>query len=152
MLLTGFKEFAMSRKKILRAGLILLCISAAGYAYTAGHTPEPAKITAVGIHEIMESGNQDYLIYDMRENFDYVIRHIPGAINIPVRMLEKRATEIPREKPIVLIFRNDDEAGKVWKFLMDNGYNPEYIKIYGEDMDAWTKAGYPVEDFIIHGC
>ena len=140
----------MPGKRFFRAGFAIFCLLTASYSHAAGETPEPGKMTAADIHAMMESGNPDYIIYDMRDNFDYVLEHIPGSVNLPLRMIERRITEISEEKLLILIFRDAGEAGRAWKFLTDNGYDPDRIKIFDEGMEQWTNAGYPVEDSITH--
>jgi rhodanese-related sulfurtransferase len=143
----------MPNKKFFRAGLAILCFCAASYSHAADDATQPEKMAESDIHAMMETGTLDYLIFDMRENLDYVAGHIPGANSLPMRMLEKRISEIPRDKPVLLVFRNAGEAGEACKLLVDNGHNPEHIKILDDDMEQWMKSGYAVEDAVIRdGC
>jgi ArsR family transcriptional regulator len=142
----------MSNKKCYRAVFVILCICFANYAYGAGDAPDPEKISASDIYAMMESGNADYIIYDMRANFEYMLGHIPGSVNLPMRMIARRITEIPDERLVILIFPGAEAEEEGWKFLMDNGYDSARIKIFGEDMEQWREAGYPMENSIHFGC
>ncbi|MCD6321250.1 hypothetical protein J7L84_03280 [Candidatus Bipolaricaulota bacterium] len=45
---------------------------------------------------------KDALVVDVRSPADYKSWHYPGAVNIPLAELPQRATELPKDRPIVL--------------------------------------------------
>ncbi len=45
---------------------------------------------------------EDALVVDVRSPADYKTWHYPGAVNIPLAELPQRATELPKDRPIVL--------------------------------------------------
>jgi rhodanese-related sulfurtransferase len=61
--------------------------------------------TTISTDELRQSLNQsadDVFIIDLMGKEEYKYSHIPGAVNIPVEELEKRLSEIPANKTIVV--------------------------------------------------
>jgi rhodanese-related sulfurtransferase len=46
--------------------------------------------------------NRQPLLVDVRESSEYRSGHIPGATNIPLRMLARNLSKIPTDRPVVL--------------------------------------------------
>lgn len=111
--------------------------------------PDSARISSEELH--MGIKKEIWFVYDTRKYLSYIYAHVPTARSIPLFSLELRMSEIPREKEIVLIFENITNAEKGWKILINNGYNPQNLKVFNENMDNWIKKGYPFEDSIPGG-
>jgi rhodanese-related sulfurtransferase len=45
--------------------------------------------------------NGEVLVLDVRTPEEYRFSHAPGALNIPLRELEQRLDELPRDRPII---------------------------------------------------
>jgi 3-mercaptopyruvate sulfurtransferase SseA len=58
-------------------------------------------ITAEDVKQRIEAGAPQVLI-DIRSHGDFQQMHLPGAISIPLKTLEERVKDIPRETPVVL--------------------------------------------------
>jgi rhodanese-related sulfurtransferase len=86
--------------------------------------------------------NEDLLIIDLRKEAAFSGGHIKNAINIYLGDLEKRRSEIPLGKKVVLV----DNDG-LWAFqgavrLFDAGvFN---VFALSEGLDAWKQKGYEV--------
>lgn len=54
--------------------------------------------------------SKDITLIDVREIHEYASGHIKGSINIPLRELEYRINEIPKDKPIVSYCRSGNRS------------------------------------------
>jgi len=59
------------------------------------------------------------LLIDVRDPGEYATGHFPSAINMPVDMVEKKASEIPADKPIVFSCATGARAGEAYYLFMD---------------------------------
>lgn len=54
-------------------------------------------------HDVLSSGNQDFILLDVRGPALYKRSHIPGAINLPVgKIIERKLTQWPMETVFVV--------------------------------------------------
>ena len=87
--------------------------------------------------------NDDVLLIDVREQWEYDEKHIPGITLIPMSELESRISEIPTDKTVVLTCRSGNRSGQVHAFLAENGYDNTHNMEGG--ILAWEAAGFEVE-------
>jgi len=79
------------------------------------------------------------LLIDVRDPAEYAAGHFPSAINMPVDVIEKKAAEIPTDKPIVFSCATGARAGEAYYLYMDlvkdakNVYYLEATNSFGED-------------------
>lgn len=62
------------------------------------------------------------VLVDVRSPAEYAESHIEGALNIPVGDVRNRATELPKDKTIVVYCRSGHRAGEAQKTLASMGY------------------------------
>jgi rhodanese-related sulfurtransferase len=73
--------------------------------------------------------NQDVIILDVREQWEYDEGHIPGAILLPVGTIDKAsaAAVIPEKDSIVLVYcRSGNRSKKASEALAELGYTNIY--------------------------
>jgi len=94
-------------KRLLEAFAVLLILSILGCA------------TASEITEVPE----DALVVDVRTPREFADWHYPGAINIPVQVLEQNLSKLPdKGKPIIVYCRSGHRASTAKKILVSNNY------------------------------
>ncbi|UTC66361.1 MULTISPECIES: rhodanese-like domain-containing protein [unclassified Treponema] len=66
----------------------------------------------------------NYLIIDVREDYEYKESHLENSINISVNELEKRINEISsfKEKNIVVLCRSGRRSRMAAQILVNNGF------------------------------
>ena len=104
-----------------------------------------ASLTAVDIAELrrlVEDGTVTLL--DVRPVLEYRQGHIPNARSIPVAELERRLSELPRDREVVAYCRGPycvyaDEAAQL---LQEHGFRVRRLE---EGFPEWRAAGLPVE-------
>lgn len=86
------------------------------------------------------------LLLDVRsaEEFAGELGHISGAVNIPVKELKRRLTELDAhiDRPIAILCHTDVRANKAARLLARHGYT--HLHVVRGGMAAWRDKGYPV--------
>jgi phage shock protein E len=90
-------------------------------------------------------GDNKPLILDVRSLNEFLMGHVPGAINIPHNQITKRLNEIIayKEKEIVVYCRSGFRAGFAEKDLETAGFT-RLFHLAG-DMNAWKKNNKPIK-------
>jgi rhodanese-related sulfurtransferase len=84
----------------------------------------------------------EHLLIDVRTPEEFESGHIPGAINIPVQVIDQYLDQIPQDEPIVLYCRSGNRSSQAFDILSNSGYSDIYD--LGGIID-WTARGLPVE-------
>jgi len=84
------------------------------------------------------------VLIDVRPAEEYEAGHIAGALSIPLSRLEKRLTEVPREREVVAYCRGPYcvMAAEAVKLLRRRGYAAFRLE---EGYPEWRDQGLPVE-------
>ena len=77
--------------------------------------------------------NQGVSIIDVRETEEVKAGKIPGAVNIPLGLLEYRLQDIDKSKEHILVCRSGNRSGMAASLLESRGYN--VINMDGGMMD-----------------
>ncbi|MBT2641643.1 rhodanese-like domain-containing protein [Bacillus sp. ISL-41] len=79
-------------------------------------------------------GSNEFEVVDVREVNEVAQGKIPGAIHIPLRLLEFRMNELDKNKTYVMVCRSGGRSSRATQFLDYYGYN--VINMQG-GMMAW---------------
>ncbi|MEM2203444.1 MAG: rhodanese-like domain-containing protein [Sulfolobales archaeon] len=101
------------------------------------------NITVDVAYEMIKK-KQVSLILDVRNQSEYKLGHLYGAILIPVYELESRIGELQKYKndPIIVYSKNDSRSQIASQILASHGFTKVYNMLGG--IMAWIKAGYPI--------
>ncbi|WNF21365.1 rhodanese-like domain-containing protein [Mesobacillus jeotgali] len=80
-------------------------------------------------------GSIEFEVVDVREVSEVAEGKIPGAIHIPLGLLEFRMNELDKNKTYVMVCRSGGRSSRASQFLEYYGYN--VINMQG-GMMAWT--------------
>lgn len=75
------------------------------------------------VRELVENNN---VLIDVREEYEYKKGHIKGAKNIPLSELRQRVSEIPKDKPVYLHCRTGQRSYNAVLALQNLGYRNVY--------------------------
>lgn len=92
------------------------------------------QTTAVDVLETLERKEPIHII-DVREADEVKEGKIPGAINIPLGLLEFRLHELDKSKEYTMVCRSGGRSGRAVQLLESHGY--ETVNMAG-GMLAWT--------------
>jgi len=85
------------------------------------------------------------LVVDVREPWEYQEGHLPGAINIPLSSLPARLSELPQDRPILLVCNSGNRSGVAADFLVQQGFPGDKVYNLEGGTYAWMASGLPVE-------
>jgi rhodanese-related sulfurtransferase len=115
------------------SGLLLL------WPYVQRRTAGPA-LNAHGATRLMN--DQNAVVVDVRDPADFNAGHIPNAKHIPLADIEKRASELKLDKPIIFVCQTGTKAGKAASTLRKTGR--ENVFVLDAGLRAWKEAGLPI--------
>ena len=97
------------------------------------------------LRAIVDAEVRNFLLVDSRNPEEYQEAHIPGAINIPEKEMDRFLGLLPADKSTRIIFYcNGVKCGKSKKAAarsIELGYSN--IWVYSEGMPVWEEMGYP---------
>ncbi|MGO1058233.1 rhodanese-like domain-containing protein [Planococcus sp. FY231025] len=80
------------------------------------------RMTTQEVEKYMNANN-DVSIIDVRKTEEVRAGKIPGAVNIPLSLLEFRLQDIDKSKEHVLVCRSGNRSGMAAQLLQSRGYN-----------------------------
>ena len=105
-----------------------------------------AAIPAIDVNELRRRLAADeprpYLL-DVREPWEYLAGHVPGAQLIPLGELEQRVAEVPRNREVLAICHSGQRSLAAAGYLLQLGYNS--VSNVDGGTAAWIERGFPVE-------
>jgi rhodanese-related sulfurtransferase len=78
-------------------------------------------ITPKEVEERLRAGESLHII-DVREPEEVAAGKIPGAVNIPLGLIEFRMHELDKKKEYILVCRSGGRSGRAGEFLDSRGY------------------------------
>lgn len=86
--------------------------------------------------------NDGAIVLDVRDSNEFAGGHLPNAKNIPVTDLNKRMTELPSGKAVLLVCATGQRSSKAVGTLRKAGRDQVFALSGG--LGAWRQAGLPV--------
>ncbi len=82
-------------------------------------------------------------VLDVRQADEFKAGHLPGAVNIPLKELERRITELPKDQDVVAYCRGPYcvLSFDAVDMLRHKGYQAKRLE---NGLPEWKLAGYPV--------
>jgi rhodanese-related sulfurtransferase len=104
-----------------------------------------ASVPAIDVSQLRQrlAAAPPPFLLDVREPWEYLEGHVPGAQLIPLGELEQRLNEVPRDRPILAICHTGQRSLTAAGYLLHLGY-PDVSNVDGGTA-AWIERGYPVE-------
>lgn len=85
----------------------------------------------------------DHVLVDVREDWEWAMGRIPGAVHIPMNTIPEHHTEIPADQPVVIVCAHGVRSLQVSQYLLHIGF-PEIYNLEGGTAE-WVAKGLPVE-------
>ena len=105
----------------------------------------PDTLAQVGRADLLEQARRgEVVVIDVRPAEEFAVAHLPYARSLPLPELERRLSELPRDREIVAYCRGpfclfSDEAQKL---LASQGYR---VRKLLDGVAEWQAAGMPVD-------
>ena len=100
------------------------------------------RLSVAEVRQMMENGHVQLI--DVSEAEEYELRHVPGAVHIPVGKVFARREELSRERDIVFICPIGQRSVLACEMAAAAGLTRLYNMEGGTG--AWIKEGYPLEE------
>jgi len=89
----------------------------------------PGEIEVAAFMALLDKPSKDKIVLDVRGEAEVKEDGaLPGTINIPLEALEKRLTELPKDKIVVVHCSTGVRAEMAYNILKKAGLKPEYLK------------------------
>lgn len=118
----------------LVSGTMLLWPALAGRIGAAG------SLDVLGATRLINDRNP--VVVDVRSEADFAQGHLLNAKNIPLDDLEKRSSEIPANRPVLLTCGTGMSSGKAASKLRASGREEAFSLAGG--LNGWTAGGLPL--------
>ena len=104
-------------------------------------------MTATEAHKAVTDANAPVdgvraLLVDVREPNEIDEVRAEGVIVMPLSTFTARYSELPRDRPLLMICRSGARSGQAAAFLLSNGWT-DVTNVAGGTL-AWLQAGLPV--------
>jgi phage shock protein E len=106
-------------------------------------TAVAANLTPAEVAEQLRNPRTAPFLLDVRTSEEFAEGHVPGAKNVPVRELDGRLADIPKDRPVVVYCHSGGRAKLASNLLRERGYT-NVVEMTGSMM-AWEAAQLPVE-------
>jgi rhodanese-related sulfurtransferase len=122
-----------------------LCLKLAFTASLAISTMLPtissAQVAAVPLEQARaEHEGARALLVDIRESEEHATGVVTGAQLLPMSQLSRRLTELPRDRPVLLICNTQNRSRATYDALRERGYtNLRYVS---GGMSEWNRRGW----------
>lgn len=80
------------------------------------------QLTAKEVETLLNNG-EELNIIDVREVEEVAAGKIPGAVNIPLGLLEFRIHELDKAKEYIVVCRSGGRSARAAQFLESHGFN-----------------------------
>ena len=114
---------------------LAICCAARGAAVHRLNPQDAERLLAEG----------DVYLLDVRTPKEFENGHIPNAQLIPLRELEGRLKELPKDRtqPVLVYCSNGDRSAKAGRLIYDSGRKDVYTLTGG--LRAWVAAQKPLQ-------
>ena len=96
----------------------------------------------VGTTDDTGAGHAKAVLVDVREPYEFVQGHVPGAELAPMQTVPGLVPSLPTDRPVYLVCASGNRSGQVADYL--SGFGIDAVNVEGGTAD-WLRAGYPVE-------
>lgn len=104
---------------------------------------EIPAMAAVELKKLLDARAPLFLL-DIRDPEDVVAGRIPGSKNVELEELDRRLSEVPKGRKIVLIDLHGKQTQQAGRFLRWKGYE-DVARLDGGFVSGWLRAGLPFE-------
>ena len=82
-------------------------------------------------------------VLDVREEWEYVRGHVPGALHVPLHALHAQLDDLPRDRRIAVICQSGNRSLGATDLLLAKGF--EGTASVAGGTGAWARSGRAIE-------
>lgn len=104
---------------------------------------ERPQVSVLELHAWLTDGRPGLRVLDVRRPGEYEGGHVPGALSIPLDLLERELARVPQASPLAVICAGGYRSSAATGILEGAGIT-DIVNVAG-GTNAWTAAGYATE-------
>lgn len=93
--------------------------------------------------DYVDTERDDYVILDVREEFEFENGHIPNAVNMPLSTINSNMDDIPQDKDVIIVCATGNRSAQLAQALAPHGWENLYNLLDGTM--GWIMRGLPTE-------
>lgn len=124
------------RRRALVCTASLLGLALARGAWAQGS----AMVSLDEARRLHEAG--EVVLIDIREPSEHATGVNRGARLLPMSQMSRRASEIPRDQPVLLICNTQNRSARAYQALRDAGWTQ--LRYAQGGMSEWARRGWPM--------
>jgi rhodanese-related sulfurtransferase len=130
-------EFAVNHWILTSLWIVLAILLMKTEGARGGQALSPQQVT-------QKVNNEDAKVIDIRAKDEFNKGHLPNAINIPARDVQKRIGELEpfKDQPVIIICKTGTTAGATGAILAKEGFN-KLFKLRGGILE-WQNSNLPL--------
>lgn len=134
---TMFVEFLIEHWQLAAAWLVLLFLLLNHENRRGGKAVTPQQLSDM-------VNREDALVLDIRDSGEFRQGHIVNSLNIPLKDIDNRISELGthKEKPVIVVCKIGQSATGITKQLKTNGFTSVYK--LGGGLSEWTASNLPL--------
>ncbi len=101
-----------------------------------GAGKKSAEISVRELSRLFKQGRKDFFILDVRNQSEWQMARLPGAVLKPLNLLEKNYQDIPKDRTVYVHCQKGGRSQKAIEFLKTKGFN-NLVNVRG-GIDAWS--------------
>ncbi len=90
--------------------VIIICLLVVGCSNEKTTTGTMGKITVEEVKTIVDNKDENYVLIDVREDYEFREGHIPGAVNIPLGNIT--TVDYSKEKTLIVYCRSGNRSNQ----------------------------------------
>ena len=102
-----------------------------------------APLPEIDVAELARRHAEGAYVLDVRQPDEYEAGHVPGAVLVPLDQLPARQSEVPADRPVLVICKSGGRSAAAVQALTAAGYDA--TNVAGGTM-AWIDAGNRVAE------
>lgn len=95
----------------------------------------------VDFDAFLAAGNEDAVLVDVREDFEYAAGHVPGARSLPLGEMPGQLHTLPTKRPVYVICATGNRSLSAAKYMRRAGINAWSV---AGGTKGWQVSGRPV--------
>ena len=100
-----------------------------------------APVPEIDIEELARRHAAGAYVLDVRQPDEYEAGHVPGAVLVPLGELEFRQSELPADRPLLVICKSGGRSAAAVRALATAGFDATNV---GGGTMAWIETGHDV--------
>ncbi len=110
------------------------------FIYNSFFSPVEILTSEISVQEANDLRESGAYILDVREQYEWDEKHIPGATLIPLGELASRVDELPEDQEIVVVCRSGNRSQTGRDILIDAGFDS--VTSMAGGINQWISAGF----------